>query len=110
MGLFAFMRAVGQTGSFSEAYLVRLTGTSINDYQMRTEVGHLPGDHKGPRRIVIHEGRGRSAERDAWGGRWRQDIHDNARRNDSKVPETDFRRPYGQYPPGQSDKSPGWFW
>jgi hypothetical protein len=107
MGLFSFFRLVGQTGSFSEAYLVSVSGTSPRDYAMRTEIMRDDAPGKGPRRVVIHQGRGREAERDYWGGRWRQDIRDTARDTSPQRMETDWRQPYG-HPP--ANRPGGWVW
>ena len=109
MGLISFMRMVGATGSFSEAYLMQASGVGPHNYTMRTEVARVQ-DSKGPRRVVIHQGRGPSAQRAYDRGAWGRDIRDTGRRNDGDRPETDFRRPYGQYPPGRSDQPGGWFW
>jgi len=108
MGLFRFFRMVGATGSLSEAYLHHATGTSPADYSMRTEhVRTTEGDTKGPQRVVIHQGRGRAAERDYWGGRWGQDIRDTMRDTSPRRMETDWREPYG-HPP--ANRPSGWVW
>jgi len=105
MSMFSFFRNVAATGSFSEAYLIKVSGTSPRDWSMRAEIARDDAQGKGPKRVVIHEGRGPAAERDYWGGRWRQDIRDTMRDTSPQRVETDWRAPYGHPPANQP---PGW--
>lgn len=106
-GFFSFIRGVAATGSISEGYLVSISGRSPKDWSMRTEIMREDAQGKGPKRLVIHQGRGPAAERDYWGGRWGADIRDTARDTSPKRVETDWEQPYG-HPDVKQGR--GWFW
>jgi hypothetical protein len=111
MGFISFMRMVGATGSFSEAYLMQASGVGPHNYTMRTEAARVDDQTKGPKRVVIHQGTGPSAQRAYDRRAWGDDIRRTAHNYDMKRPETDWRLPYGQYPPPPPSHQPrGWFW
>lgn len=111
MGFFSWMRMVGATGSFTEAYLLQASGFGPKDYMMRTETVRVDDQTKGPKRNVIREGRGPDAQRAYDRGVWGRDIQQTLHNYDMKRPETDWRQPYGQYPPPAPSHQPrGWFW
>jgi len=111
MSIFSFFRNVAATGSFSEAYLVSVSGTSPRNWHMRTEVMRDDAEGKGPHRVVIHQGRGAAVRKLYDKGSYTRDIQQTARDTSPKQVETDWRQPMGHPRARESGGDHfGWEW